>query len=147
MRLDPLYRAHFSAPQSWSVELTGPGGTEGQNFLLTEGRCEGRIAASWRGANYPRRRVDGTLTPDFRGVLETDDNATILFAWNGYGSADQGGRGRLVGGMTHTTDDERYLWLNNAFCVVAGHVNRRLEDESVEVELDVFELAWETPAD
>jgi hypothetical protein len=86
MRLEPLYRARFSSPLHWSIELTGPGGTEGQNFLLTEGRCEGRISASWRGANYPRRRTDGTLTPDFRGVMETDDGATILFAWHGYGT-------------------------------------------------------------
>jgi hypothetical protein len=147
MRLEPLYRARFSAPQSWSVELTGPGGTEGQDFLLTEGRCEGRVAASWRGANYPRRRTDGTLTPDFRGVLETDDNATILFAWNGYGHAGEGGMSQLVGGMTHTTDDERYLSLNAAFCAVAGEVDHRPEDDRVEVVLDVFELVWETPAD
>ena len=140
-----MYRARFSAPQSWSVELTGPSGTEGQDFLLTEGRCEGRVAASWRGANYPRRRTDGTLTPDFRGVLETDDNATILFAWNGYGRAGQGGMSQLVGGMTHTTDDERYRWLNDAFCAVAGKVHHRPEDDRVEVVLDVFELVWEAP--
>jgi hypothetical protein len=147
MRLEPIYRARFSAPQRWSVELTGPDGSEGQDFLLTEGRCEGRVAASWRGANYPRRRTDGTLTPDFRGVLETDDSATILFAWNGYGRAGQGGMSQLVGGMTHTTDDERYRWLNDAFCAVAGEVHHRPEDDRVEVVLDVFELVWETPAD
>jgi hypothetical protein len=50
MRLEPLYRARFSRPQRWSVDPTGPGGTDCQNFLLTEGRCEGRIAAPWRGA-------------------------------------------------------------------------------------------------
>ena len=147
MRLEPIYRARFSAPQRWSVELSGPSGSEGQDFLLTEGRCEGRVAASWRGANYPRRRTDGTLTPDFRGVLETDDSATILFAWNGYGRAGQGGMSQLVGGMTHTTDDERYRWLNDAFCAVAGEVHHRSEDDRVEVVLDVFELVWETPAD
>ena len=147
MRLEPIYRARFSAPQRWSVELSGPDGSEGQDFLLTEGRCEGRVVASWRGANYPRRRTDGTLTPDFRGVLETDDSATILFAWNGYGRAGQGGMSQLVGGMTHTTDDERYRWLNDAFCAVAGEVHHRPEDDRVEVVLDVFELVWETPAD
>ena len=147
MRLEPLYRARFSAPQRWSVELTGPDGSEGQDFLLTEGRCEGRVEASWRAANYPRRRTDGTLTPDFRGVLETDDSATILFAWNGYGRAGQGGMSQLVGGMTHTTDDERYRWLNDAFCAVAGEVHHRREDDRVEVVLDVFELVWETLAD
>lgn len=147
MRLEPIYRARFNAPQRWSVELTGPSGSEGQDFLLTEGRCEGRVAASWRGANYPRRRTDGTLTPDFRGVLETDDNATILFAWNGYGRGGEGGMSQLVGGMTHTTDDERYRWLNDAFCAVAGEVHHRSEDDRVEVVLDVFELVWEAPAD
>src|SRR5262245_55741516 len=105
MRLVPLYRARFSTSQSWSVELTGPGGTESQSCLRTEGRGDGRIAGSWRAANSPRRRADGTLTPDFRGVLETDDGATIIFAWHGYGQAAAAGTSRLVGSMTHVTDD------------------------------------------
>jgi hypothetical protein len=77
-------------------------------------------------------------------VLETDDSATILFAWNGYGRPGQGGTSQLVGAMTHTTDDERYRWLNSAFCAVAGEVHHRSEDDGVEVVLDVFELVWET---
>ena len=147
MRLEPLYRARFSTPQSWSTELTGPAGTEGQNFLFTEGRCEGRIAATWHGANYPRRRTDGTLTPDFRGVLETDDGATILFAWHGYGRAGADGTSQLVGSMTHITGDERYRWLNDAFYAVAGEVQRRPEGNGVDVVLDVSELVWEPLAD
>jgi hypothetical protein len=147
MRLASLYRARFSSPQHWSIELTGPGGTEGQNFLLTEGRCEGRISASWRGANYPRVRTDGTLTPDFRGVLETDDGATILFAWQGYGRAGADGTSQLVGSMTHLTDDERYRWLNDAFSAVTGEVQRRSEGDGVSVVLEVAELVWEPLAD
>ena len=85
MRLEPLYRARFTTPERWSVELRGPHGAEAQNLLFAEGRCEGRVAASLRAANFPRRRADDTLTPDFRGVLETDDGATILFTWQGYG--------------------------------------------------------------
>jgi Protein of unknown function (DUF3237) len=84
MRLEPLYRATFATPESWSVELTGEAGVEGQSFLIAEGRCEGRLSARYRGANFPRRRTDGTLVPDFRAVLETDDGAAILFAWQGY---------------------------------------------------------------
>jgi hypothetical protein len=144
MRLEALYRARFSTPQSWSTELTGPGGTEGQNFLLAEGRCDGRIAASWRGANYPRRRTDGVLTPDFRGVLQTDDGATILFAWHGYGrAADDSGASQLVGSMTHITDDVRYRWLNATFCAVVGEVRRRQGQEGVDAVVDVSELVWE----
>ena len=83
MRLEPLYRARFTTPERWSVELRGPHGTEAQSLLFAEGRCEGRVAARLRAANFPRRRTDDTLTPDFRGVLETDDGATILFTWQG----------------------------------------------------------------
>jgi hypothetical protein len=147
MRLEPLYRVRFSSLQHWSVELTGPGGTEGQNFLLTEGRCEGRISASWRGANYPRHRTDGTVTPDFHGVLETDDGATILFAWHGYGRADAEGTSQLVGSMTHITDDERYRWLNDTFSAVTGEVEPGPEGDGVDVVLEVSELVWEPLAD
>lgn len=55
MRLEPLYRATFTTPEAWSVELAGPAGTEGQSFLIAEGRCEGRLPGRLRGANYPRR--------------------------------------------------------------------------------------------
>jgi hypothetical protein len=101
VRLEPLYRARFTTPESWSAKLTGPAGTEGRSFLLAEGRCEGRISGRYRGANFPRHRVDGVLTPDFRGVLETDDGASILFSWQAYTRQAPDGRRHLVGGMTH----------------------------------------------
>jgi hypothetical protein len=94
MRLEPLYRVTFTTPESWSVELEGDTGTEGQSFLIAEGRSEGRLSARYRAANFPRRRTDGTLTPDFRGVFETDDGASILFAWDGYARSGDGGRAR-----------------------------------------------------
>jgi hypothetical protein len=79
MQLQPLYRATFTTPERWAVEVAGAHGREVQDFLIAEGRTEGRLSARLRGANYPRRRADGTLLPDFRGALETDDGATILF--------------------------------------------------------------------
>jgi hypothetical protein len=136
MRLEPLYRARFTTPEHWSVELTGDAGREKQNFLVAEGRCEGRIAGRLRAANFPRTRVDGVLTPDFRGAVETDDGATILFAWHGYlrsGAA----RGQLVGSMTHVSDDERYARLNDVVCTVAGEVGPG------GVVVEVAELVWE----
>jgi hypothetical protein len=66
MRLEPLYRATFSTPEAWSAELAGPAGTEGQSFLIAEGRLPGRL----RGASYPRRRTGNALLPDFRGVRQ-----------------------------------------------------------------------------
>ena len=100
---------------------------------------------AWR--QLPAPSHDGTLTPDFRGALETDDSATILFAWNGYGRRGANGTSQLVGGMTHISDDERYRWLNDAFCAVAGEVQHRREDDGIEVVLEVFELVWEPLAD
>ena len=135
MRLEPLYRATFSTPEHWSVELAGEHGSEGQTFLIAEGRLDGRLSARLRGANFPRRRVDGTLTPDFRGVLETDDGATILFAWHGYGR-----NGELVGAITHLTDDERYAWLNDRVCALTGEVREREDGPGVDVVLEVAEI-------
>jgi hypothetical protein len=143
MRLEPLYRARFSPSERWSAKLTGSAGTEGQDFLLAQGRCEGRVAGSWRAANYPHVRTDGTVVPDFRGALETDDGATILFAWHGYLRAVDGGPSQLVGSMTHLSDDERYRWLNTTVCAVEGEVRRSPEGGRAEVFVDIFELAWE----
>lgn len=143
MRLEPLYRATFATPESWSVDLPGEDGIEGQSFLIAEGRCEGRLSARYRGANFPRRRTDGTLVPDFRGVLETDDGAAILFAWQGYARPATNGRRELVGSITHVTDDERYRWLNTAACALAGEVQPREDGTGFEVVVDVAELVWE----
>lgn len=143
MQLEPLYRATFTTPESWSVDLAGEAGTEGQLFLIAEGRAAGRLSARLRAANYPRRRVDGTLLPDFRGVLETDDGATVLFSWHGYAAVADGGARRLVGSVTHVSDDARYRRLNNVVCTLAGEIRPRADGVGFEVVLEVSELIWE----
>jgi hypothetical protein len=143
MRLDPLYRANFTTPESWSVKLEGEHGSEGQSFLIAEGRLEGRLSARLRGANFPRRRTDGTLTPDFRGALETDDGATILYAWHGYGREDQHGTHELVGSITHVTNDERYRWLNTTVCALTGRVHPHKSGGGFDVVLEVAEIVPE----
>ena len=147
MHLEPLYRATFTTPEAWSVELAGESGTEGRSFLIAEGRLEGRLSARLRGANYPRRRTDGALVPDFRGALETDDGATVLFAWHGYLRPAAQGPRQLVGSVTHVTDDERYRWLNDRLCVLAGEVRRRSDGHGANVVFEVAELVWEPPAE
>jgi hypothetical protein len=134
MRLEPLYQVRFTTPERWSVELSGESGSEAQSFLVAEGRCQGGITGRFRAANFPRTRVDGRLLPDFRGVVETDDGAALLFTLRGYFRPATGG---LVGSMTHVTDDDRYARLNDAVCAVAGEVR---PDEVV---LEVAELTWE----
>jgi hypothetical protein len=111
-------------------------------FLIAEGRTEGRLSARFRAANFPRRRVDGALTPDFRGVLETDDGATILFTLRGYARRGPTEMRELVGSVTHVSDDERYRWLNDRLCAIAGEV-RPTGAGGFEVVVDVAELVWE----
>jgi Protein of unknown function (DUF3237) len=145
MRLEPLYRVRFTTPERWSVELSGPHGTEAQNLLFAHGRCEGQVAGTLRAANFPRRRVDDALLPDFRGVVETDDGATILFEWSGVGTTAEDGVRRLVGSISHVTGDERYRALNDTIGTVAGVVEPRAEGTGFDVVLEIARLVWEPP--
>ena len=142
MRLEPLYRVTFTTPEAWSVELDGESGTEGRSFLIAEGRSTGRLSARYRAANFPRRRVDGALVPEFRGVLETDDGAAILFEWAGLAVLTPTGMRRLLGSITHTTSDERYRWLNDRVGAVEGEVRPRKEG-GFDVVFEVAEMIWE----
>lgn len=145
MRVESLYRARFHTPERWTVELDGPYGSETQSLLFAQGRRDGQVAGSVRAANFPRRRTDDTLSPDFRGVLETTDGATILFTLRGYvHTADDGVR-QLVGAMTHISDDERYQWLNHVVCAVAGVVQPGVDGHGSEVVLEISQLIWEPP--
>jgi hypothetical protein len=137
MRLDPFYRVTFTTPESWSVTREGTEGTEGQSFLIAEGRAEGGLSARYRAANFPRRRVDGALEPAFRGVLETDDGATILFHWEGLATLTPSGMRQLLGTAFHVTDDVRYRWLNDRVCAVEGEVRPRVDGAGFDVVLDV----------
>jgi len=86
--------------------------------------------------------VDGTLTPDFRGVLETDDGATVLFSWQGLARLGPDGMRELLGSITHATDDERYRWLNDRVCAIAGEV-RPIVGGGFDVIVEVSDLVWE----
>jgi Protein of unknown function (DUF3237) len=138
MRLESLYRMVFDYPHEWSVALGGDG-TESQHLFLAEGRCDGRISGPMRGANHPRRRGDGTFCPDFHGVICTDDGATVLFQFGGYGRAYPQGARQIVCWLTHVSDDERYRWLNDVVCVGTGEVRPD------RLHIDVAELIWEPP--
>jgi hypothetical protein len=142
MRLEPYYRMRFTYPEGWSVLLTGDQGTEAQHFFLAHGRCSGGVTGQLKGANYPRSRTDGTFIPDFQGVIETDDGATILFDFRGYGRAYPVGRRQIVVMCLHQSDDDRYRRLNDAFCVGTGEV-RIISDSHTELVIDIAELIWE----
>lgn len=140
MKLELLYRARFTYPEGASVALEG--GLE-QHFFIAEGRSEGGVSGRLRGANHPQRRPDGTFCPDFQGVIETDDGATIFFDWRGYGRAYPEGRRQIVGSGMHRSADERYGALNDAVCAIEGEVRGRPDGSGLDLVLDVYELVFE----
>ena len=142
MRLEPLYTVTFTTPEAWSVEGGADAGTEGRAFLLAEGRSTGRLSARYRAANFPRKRSDGALVPEFRGVLETDDGATILFEWQGLAVRTDSGIRQLLGSLVHTTDDPRYRWLNDRVCVIEGEVRPGSDGPGSEVVFEVSAMVW-----
>ena len=147
MRLEPMYRVRFTYPESWMINLAG--GWE-QHFLFAEGRCEGSITGRFRGANFPRRHgAGGPYRPDFRAVIETEDGATIMFEWHGYGRAYPPGRRQIVGAVFHETDAERYRRLNDVVCVCVGEVRtpNNPAQSSSDLVIDVAELVREPIAD
>jgi hypothetical protein len=130
VRLEPLYRLTFRYDRSWTIRL----GDDVHQLLRGEGRCEGAVSGRFSGQNRARRRVDGPFEPDYHGVIETDDGATILWHLTGFGWPEEG---RVVTTVKHVTDDSRYERLNGVLCAVNGVVRDR------EVMLDVAELVWE----
>ena len=95
--------------------------------------------------SYPEEwgvTVDGTFLPDFQGVIETDDGATILFDLRGFGRAYPPGARQIVVAVTHVSDDDRYRRLNDVLAVGAGEV-RSQGDGPAEPVIDVAELVWE----
>ena len=143
MRLDPLYTVTFTTPEAWSVEVASDAGMEGRGFLLAEGRSTGRLSARYRAANFPRKRTDTALVPEFRGVLETDDGGAILFECQGLAVLTDSGMRKLLGSLVHTTEDSRYRWLNDRFCAVKGEVRPRTDGSGFDVVLEVSEMVWE----
>jgi hypothetical protein len=108
---------------------------------------EGRISGRFRGANHPRRRTDLTYLPDFQGVIEADNGATIVFDYRGYGRAYPVPNRQVVGFATHLASAEQYRWLNDAVCPLAGEVQPVEGGGGTEITLEVAELVWEPPTD
>src|SRR3954468_11201407 len=116
-----------------------------QHLYFAEGRCEGTISGRFRGANFARREgADGPFRPDFRAVIETDDGATIMFEWHGYGRAYPPGRRQIVGSVFHLSDRDPYRRLNDVVGVCVGEVRASADPEQgPDLVVDVAELIWE----
>ncbi|MDQ6876444.1 MAG: DUF3237 domain-containing protein [Candidatus Dormibacteraeota bacterium] len=110
-------------------ELVKPyGGEEGSAYGEGEGIVTGDKTAgqvSW--VNHPRRRSDGRMLPDAGGMVKTDDGAKVMFRMQGRTVFRANEKGEQKGGqllwILFESQDERYLWLNDALCVIEGVID------------------------
>ncbi len=157
MQLKPLYTVQFFYPDGWAVKLKDPAEaksttTEEEHFYFAEGRCEGTISGEYRGANHPRRRVDRAFSMNLQGFIKTSDGALIMTDYRGYGRSYPVGRRQVVGAAWHVTDSEKYRWLNDTVCAIAGEVRSpvgvpadKIKQADVKLVFDVAEIVWESP--
>jgi hypothetical protein len=136
VRLEPL--CTFDWTYDEDVRLPAPGyvmvspydGKEGGAYGEGRGSCAGRIAGTVVWSNFPHRRSDGRMLPDARGLITTDDGASILFELRGrtvFAEGEPAGRQHLVGWFE--AEDERYLWLNDTVCIAEG----RIDDDGMHI--------------
>jgi uncharacterized protein DUF3237 len=104
--------------------LTRPfGGEEGSGYGEGEGTIKGeRINGTLRWVNHPHRRSDGSMLPDAHGIIKTADGAIVLFVMQGR-TVWVGEAGRQLLSVTFESQDERYKWLNNTYCVLEGAID------------------------
>ena len=140
--------------------------TEEEHFYFADGKCEGRIVGEFHGANHPHRRVDKSFAMNLQGFIKTEDGATIMTNYQGYGRSSQRSqqlygtdmnekskfRRQVIGAAWHVTDNDNYRWLNDSVCAIAGEVrvppevpSNKLKQEDVKLVFSVSEIVWESP--
>jgi Protein of unknown function (DUF3237) len=97
-------------------------GAGGQLYGTMEGRIVGeRLQGELRLTNLAPRRADNVNLPTLRGVLATDDGATVWVEMDGLATLRPADEARVfVTTCRFRTGDERYAWLNAAFGVLEG---------------------------
>jgi hypothetical protein len=128
VRLEPL--SIFQMRYEEDARVKAPGyalvsaydSDEGIGYGEGRGVATGRIEGSIVWSNYPRRRTDGRMLPNVRGLVTTHSGASILFELRGRTifEADKPGRQNLVGWFE--SDQESYRWLNDVVCIVEGTI-------------------------
>lgn len=105
--------------------LVRPYGNEsGLGWGVGEGTVTGeRLNGKVQWSNHPRRRGDGTMLPNARGVITTGEGAEVLVDLSGRTVEVERGNetvGRQLLMTLFESADERYSWLNNTVCIAEG---------------------------
>jgi hypothetical protein len=97
-------------------------GAGGQNYGTLEGWLRGEtVRGELRLTNFAPQRPDYVNLPMLRGLLTTEDGATIAVEMNGIATLREADHARVfVTSLTFRTGDARYTWLNTVFSVLEG---------------------------
>ena len=126
MRLDWLCTMELR--YTTDFHLARPYGNEsGVGWGVGEGTAAGdRLSGALQWSNQPRRRGDGTMLPNARGVITTSESAEVLFDLTGRTVfVEQNGEtvGRQLLMTLFESEDERYSWLNDTVCMTEGAID------------------------
>ena len=114
-------------------------GTGGQFYGSLEGAWSSdRINGRLRLTNIAQKRPDNVNTPMLRGVMRTDDGATLFMEMNGLSQIQLGGR-VFIASLTLRTGDPRYEWANTFFAVVEGELHGRPRPNEFRARCRVYE--------
>lgn len=101
-------------------------GAGGQLYGTMEGRLEGAdVRGELRLTNLAPRRADTVNLPTLRGLLHTDDGATIYVEMDGVAMLRQADQARVfVTSVRFRTGDAHYQRLNTVFAVLEGILDK-----------------------
>jgi hypothetical protein len=114
------------------------GSEEGIAYGEGHGTATGRIEGTVAWSNYPRR-TDGHMLPNVRGLIITQDGASIFeFRGRTIFEGDEPGWQNLVGWFE--SDDESYRWLNDLVCIAEGGISATAADMVINVYAGIHEM-------
>lgn len=97
----------------------GPGG---QIYGTMEGRLDGeRLSGNLHLTNLAPRRPDNVNMPTLRGLLTTDDGASVWLELDGIATLRESDGARVfTTSCRFRVGEPQYAWLNTTFAVVEG---------------------------
>ena len=118
MRLIPLCDLELRYTSLESIDY----GAGGQIYATMDGALRGeKLRGQVRLTNLAPRRPDNVNMPTLRGLVATDDGATIYTELDGVASLRAADQARVfITSVRFRTGDDRYKWLNSAFAVLEG---------------------------
>ena len=143
MRLEPLFDGELVYDEAAHTAVAPYGDDRWFGYTPAHGLIEGpRIRGTGRCHNlYSQLRSNPDLyRPHYRGAIETDDGALVLFDAAGF-NRFEGLLGRVIMHMTFQTSTDRYAWLNET--MAAAEANCYAVEEGLETErwtLHAFEI-------